>query len=190
MPLLEQAAKAVSHPSQVIGLPTLLFLVFLGWRFMPSIRKLQHLQSHIMTMYYAFLWIVGLLNLLRCFALVVEAQYSTPFLLNVLWLMTRFGEHLPLAQCPLPTCSSKHMVSEVLPRRLRLCYMAVSGGKGSMHPLRPDAITVVPSAGLVMLEVSVVVFLLQGYLTSGREVKPNLALSPDVPVIQGLERPL
>ncbi|CAL5227660.1 g10667 [Coccomyxa viridis] len=97
----------------VIGLPTLFFLVFLGWRFMPSIRKLQSQQSHIMTTYYAFLWIVGLLNLLRCFALIVEAQFSSPFILNVLWLMTRFG--------------------------------------------------------LVMLEVSVVVFLLQGYLTSGRE---------------------
>ncbi|CAK0752156.1 hypothetical protein CVIRNUC_002124 [Coccomyxa viridis] len=97
----------------VYGLPDLLFLLFLGWRFMPSMRKLQHQESHIMTTYYVFLWVVGLLNLLRCFALVAEAQQSSPFLLNVLWLMTRFG--------------------------------------------------------LVMLEVSVVVFLLQGYLTSGRE---------------------
>lgn len=31
-------------------------------------------------------------------------------------------------------------------------------------------------AGLVMLEVSVVVFLLQGYLTSGREVSVSLTL--------------
>jgi hypothetical protein len=120
MPPLRQASEAVIPPSQVIGLPTLLFLVFLGWRFMPSIRKLQHLQSHIMTMYYVFLWIVGLLNLLRCFALVVEAQYSSPFLLNVLWLMTRFGRHPPLAQILL-TCSSKHMVSDVLPRAPCLC---------------------------------------------------------------------
>ena len=45
-----------------------------------------------MTTYYIFLWVVGLLNLLRCFALVAEAQQSSPFLLNVLWLMTRFGE--------------------------------------------------------------------------------------------------
>ena len=45
-----------------------------------------------MTTYYAFLWVVGVLNLLRCFALVAEAQQSSPFLLNVLWLMTRFGK--------------------------------------------------------------------------------------------------
>ena len=68
--------------------------MFLGWRFMPSIRKLQNQQSHIMTTYYAFLWIVGLLNLMRCFAIIVEAQFSSPFILNVLWMMTRFGELL------------------------------------------------------------------------------------------------
>lgn len=90
---MQKTCKVLHCSLQVIGLPTLLFLVFLGWRFMPSIRKLQHLQSHIMTTYYAFLWIVGLLNLLRCFALVIEAQYSSPFLLNGLWLMTRFGGH-------------------------------------------------------------------------------------------------
>ena len=78
------------------GLPDLLFLVFLGWRFMPSIRKLQNQQSHIMTTYYAFLWIVGLLNLLRCFAIIVEAQFSSPFILNVLWMMTRYGKHTNL----------------------------------------------------------------------------------------------
>ena len=77
---------------QVYGLPDLLFLLFLGWRFMPSMRKLQHQESHIMTTYYIFLWVVGLLNLLRCSALVAEAQQSSPFLLNVLWLMTRFGK--------------------------------------------------------------------------------------------------
>ncbi len=90
--LLQHRLKGNLCDFQVIGLPTLLFLVFLGWRFMPSIRKLQTQQSHIMTTYYAFLWIVGLLNLLRCFALIVEAQFSSPFILNVLWLMTRFGE--------------------------------------------------------------------------------------------------
>ena len=45
-----------------------------------------------MTTYYVFLWVVGLLNLLRCLALVAQAQQSSPFLLNVLWLMTRFGK--------------------------------------------------------------------------------------------------
>ena len=52
--------------------------------------------------------------------------------------------------------------------------------------MRLGAIIVLPSAGLVMLEVSVVVFLLQGYLTSGREVKPSLAVSPYAPVISWL----
>ncbi|CAL8462360.1 g1893 [Coccomyxa elongata] len=103
----------------VIGLPTVLFLAFLGWRLLPSIRKLQRSQSHIMTTYYGFLWGVSLLNLMRCIALVAQDlqpsgdEYLPPLLLNHLWLLTRFG--------------------------------------------------------LVMLEVSVVVFLLQGYLTSGRE---------------------
>jgi hypothetical protein len=75
----------------VIGLPTVLFLVFLGWRFLPFVRKLQRSQSHIMTTYYAFLWAVGLLNVLRCLALLAEAESSRPLLLNLLWLLTRFG---------------------------------------------------------------------------------------------------
>lgn len=82
---------------QIIGLPTVLFLVFLGWRVLPSIRKLQRSQSHIMTTYYAFLWVVGLLNVLRCFAFVAEVEASSPLLLNLLWLLTRFGEKTALS---------------------------------------------------------------------------------------------
>ncbi len=81
---------------QVIGLPTVLFLIFLGWRLLPSIRKLQRSQSHIMTTYYAFLWVVGLLNVLRCLAFVAEVESSSPLLLNLLWLLTRFGAQHPL----------------------------------------------------------------------------------------------
>lgn len=77
--------------TQVIGFPTLLFLLFLGWRLLPSIRKLQSSQSHIMTTYYAFLWVVGLLNVLRCCAYIAEVETSNPLLLNLLWLLTRFG---------------------------------------------------------------------------------------------------
>ncbi|KAK9817983.1 hypothetical protein WJX72_005332 [[Myrmecia] bisecta] len=97
----------------VVGLPAILFLVFLAWRVKPSLRKLRRSQSHIMTTYYGFLWVVTLLNVLRCFVQVAASEATHPVLWNLLWMLTRFG--------------------------------------------------------LVMLEVSVVVFLLQGYLTSGRE---------------------
>lgn len=77
--------------------------MFLGWRLLPSIRKLQSSQSHIMTTYYAFLWIVGLLNVLRCCAYIAEVETSNPLLLNLLWLLTRFG---PLSyKCILCTAS-------------------------------------------------------------------------------------
>ena len=45
-----------------------------------------------MTTYYAFLWVVGLLNVLRCLAFVAEVESSSPLLLNLLWLLTRFGK--------------------------------------------------------------------------------------------------
>ena len=89
----ENFALIAKSVLQLIGLPTVLFLVFLGWRLLPSIRKLQRSQSHIMTTYYAFLWVVGLLNVLRCLAFVAEVESSSPLLLNLLWLLTRFGAH-------------------------------------------------------------------------------------------------
>jgi len=58
-----------------------------------------------MTTYYAFLWVVGLLNVLRCFAFVAEVEASSPLLLNLLWLLTRFGEKTAVSsqfQCCLP----------------------------------------------------------------------------------------
>ena len=81
--------------AQVIGMPTLLWLAFLAWRVGPSLRKLQRSHSHIMTTYYAFLWAVGLLNVLRCAAYIGQVESSRPLLLNLLWLLTRFGAGAP-----------------------------------------------------------------------------------------------
>lgn len=67
-----------------------------------------------MLTYYATLWAVSVLNLLRCAVMMVEARYTGQAHWNALWLLT--------------------------------------------------------SSVSVLLEVSVVVFLLQGYLTSGSEV--------------------
>lgn len=97
----------------VIGLPSLVFIVYLGYRLLPSYRKLMRSQSQIMATYYVFLWVVCLLNLVRCLCILAQSQQRYPNLWNFFWLLT--------------------------------------------------------SCGLVLLEVSVVVFLLQGYLTSGRE---------------------
>lgn len=108
---------------QVYGLPDLLFLLFLGWRFMPSMRKLKHQESHIMTTYYVFLWVVGLLNLLRCFALLAEAQQSSPFLLNVLWLMTRYGK--------------PHSIQKVMTMLVNITAAYCNGHSRPFRPQRP-----------------------------------------------------
>ena len=102
---------------QVIGLPTLLWLGFLGWRVGPSLRKLQRSQSHIMTTYYAFLWVVGLLNVLRCLAYIGQVEASKPLLLNLLWLLTRFGA-TPPALGPLHCLHACHRLLHAF---LRLC---------------------------------------------------------------------
>lgn len=81
-----------------------------------SVRKLCFTHSQIMLTYYATLWAVSVLNLLRCGVMMVEARYTGQAHWNALWLLT--------------------------------------------------------SSVSVLLEVSVVVFLLQGYLTSGSEVAP------------------
>mmetsp|Transcript_15989 Transcript_15989/g.44611 ORF Transcript_15989/g.44611 Transcript_15989/m.44611 type:complete len:304 (-) Transcript_15989:306-1217(-) len=95
------------------AIPVVLFMIFLGLKLRPSLRKLQRAQSHIMTTYYTFLWIVSILSVMSCMIEIVQTVDKHPALWNLLWLLMRFG--------------------------------------------------------LVLLEVSVVVFLLQGYLTSGRE---------------------
>eukprot|EP00191_Tetraselmis_sp_GSL018_P001508 CAMPEP_0177602218 /NCGR_PEP_ID=MMETSP0419_2-20121207/14736_1 /TAXON_ID=582737 /ORGANISM="Tetraselmis sp., Strain GSL018" /LENGTH=261 /DNA_ID=CAMNT_0019095657 /DNA_START=473 /DNA_END=1258 /DNA_ORIENTATION=+ len=88
-------------------------MVYLGFKLRRSLRKLQRAQSQIMTTYYAFLWGVSILSMMRCLSEIMLTIEKHPTIWNLLWLLTR--------------------------------------------------------SGLVLLEVSVVVFLLQGYLTSGRE---------------------
>lgn len=107
-------SRCLNNTSQANGLPTLVFLVFLGSQLRRSVRKLRLTHSQIMLTYYATLWAVSVLNLLRCGVMMVEARYTGQAHWNALWLLT--------------------------------------------------------SSVSVLLEVSVVVFLLQGYLTSGSEV--------------------
>ena len=59
-----------------------------------------------MTTYYAFLWVVGLLNVLRCCAYIAEVETSNPLLLNLLWLLTRFGALGWRAPCACQLCGS------------------------------------------------------------------------------------
>lgn len=44
-----------------------------------------------MSTYYAFVWGVTLLNLLRSVVQIAQANNQQPVLWNVLWLITRFG---------------------------------------------------------------------------------------------------
>ena len=78
----------------VMALPTVLFVVFLASQLRDSVKKLTHShgRNHIMITYYAFLWLVCILNVLRCG---LQMWQSTPLnhvrLWNALWLATRFG---------------------------------------------------------------------------------------------------
>ncbi|KAK3282570.1 hypothetical protein CYMTET_9700 [Cymbomonas tetramitiformis] len=97
-----------------LGLPTLLFTIFLAVKAKAAVNKLVRSQSHIMATYYAFLWLVCILNLLRASIEIWEANPKGHYTLwNVLWLTAR--------------------------------------------------------GGMLFLEVSVVVFLAQGYLVSSRK---------------------
>ncbi len=58
-----------------------------------SLRKLRRSQSHVMSVYYAFLWIISVLQLLR-FAVQVGEGASHATLWNLSWLLTRFGASL------------------------------------------------------------------------------------------------
>ena len=59
-------------------------------RLSASMRKLRRSQSHIMSTYYAFLWVISALQLLR-FAVQVGEGGSHPTLWSLSWLLTRFG---------------------------------------------------------------------------------------------------
>lgn len=78
----------------IVGLPTVLFIVFLASQLRSSVRKLHHShgRNHIMITYYAFLWLVCVLNVLRCCLQMWQASPLNHLKLwNALWLTTRFG---------------------------------------------------------------------------------------------------
>lgn len=78
-----------------------------AWGLKSSLRKLQRSRSHIMATYYGFLWAITVLNLFRCILQMVQtgSSHATPW--NVLWLLTRFGEHAAAAAAALqPDLSS------------------------------------------------------------------------------------
>lgn len=82
----------------------LLGLVFgQGWRLRSSVRKLQRSQSHIMTTYYVFLWVISALNLLRCAVQLGQAQLVNNALWNGFLIFARFGavskHHHPGSAC-------------------------------------------------------------------------------------------
>lgn len=58
-----------------------------GLRLKPSLRKLHRSRSQVMLVYYAFVWAISLLNLMRCLAQLVPATGAW----NLLWLAARFG---------------------------------------------------------------------------------------------------
>jgi phosphatidylserine/phosphatidylglycerophosphate/cardiolipin synthase-like enzyme len=80
--------------------PVVDFCCFCGlqaWGLKSSLRKLQRSRSHIMATYYGFLWGSTVLNLFRCILQMVQTGSSHATLWNVLWLLTRFGEHAAAA---------------------------------------------------------------------------------------------
>ncbi|KAJ7566414.1 hypothetical protein O6H91_02G101700 [Diphasiastrum complanatum] len=113
-------------------LPALLFLVFLVARARSSLRKLFRSKSNIMTTYYAFLWIISILNVCWCFLEMWQTRHGQAAITwNVMSIGTRFG--------------------------------------------------------MVLLEVSVVIFLSQGYLTSSwNALMHTLTLSGTVAAIDAI----
>lgn len=86
------AAFVSPHPGSLatfwyLLLPTAAFLAFLGFGLQHSLRKLARSRSHVMMVYYGFVWAVSALNCLRCIAQLVPSTAAW----NVLWLVARFG---------------------------------------------------------------------------------------------------
>ena len=76
----------------VVGLPIVLFVLFLASQARASGRKLRRGKNGVMTTTYVFLWVVCVLNVLRCGVQMWQAapaHHET--LWNALWLATRFG---------------------------------------------------------------------------------------------------
>ena len=90
-----------------------------GWRLRPSLRKLQRSQSQIMASYYGFLWVVALLNGLRCIVQMLEGFSGEHLVVwNILWMLTRFGalqqlRFAPVAEYLARGCIGKYLYSRI-----------------------------------------------------------------------------
>ncbi|GMH35208.1 hypothetical protein BSKO_03076 [Bryopsis sp. KO-2023] len=79
----------------LVGLPSMMFLLFLALNFRRSLKKLRQSGSEIMSTYFAFLWGVTTLNILRCLVQLAQTEETgRSDLWNVLWLFNRFGTSL------------------------------------------------------------------------------------------------
>lgn len=73
-PGLTQAAVS----SQMVALPTVVFLAFLCYKLRKSVGKLRRSRSAIMTTYYSFLWLLVVFNLLRALCVSLFHCGATP----------------------------------------------------------------------------------------------------------------
>ncbi|KAK8634177.1 hypothetical protein V6N13_015005 [Hibiscus sabdariffa] len=72
-------------------IPSLLFVLFLGFQAKKNFQKLSHGRSYIMISYYGCLWIVSLLNLAWCCVQAWECTPGKEMVWNVLSLFTTSG---------------------------------------------------------------------------------------------------
>eukprot|EP00899_Mesostigma_viride_P008793 jgi/Mesvir1/17915/Mv12978-RA.1 len=122
--ILSPGRSVVLH-GILLGLPTIIFCTFLLVRLRQSVKKLTVSQSHVMIVYYSFLWIITVSNLV-------------------------LGS-------------------------LRMFQHAADANDRARQSI---FFWIIPQSALVMMEVSVLVFLCQGYLVSGHEaLRRTLALS-------------
>lgn len=127
-----------------------------------------------MATYYAFLWAITLLNLVRCILQMTRNGTTATHaaLWNAFWLLTRFGEQeleLNTRGVVLKTCLMRHKPPRVTPATL--CNSANLACLPCLALPCPAPVFV----GMIMLEASVVVYLLQGHTASGRKVREGVA---------------
>ncbi|KAB2058717.1 hypothetical protein ES319_A11G253000v1 [Gossypium barbadense] len=72
-------------------IPSLLFVLFLGFQAKKNFQKLSHGRSYIMISYYGCLWLVSLLNLVWCFVQAWECTPGKEMAWNILSLFTTSG---------------------------------------------------------------------------------------------------
>jgi len=75
-----------------MGLPTACFVAFLAWGARRAARRLRRARSPLMSTYYAFLWVVCGVNVLRCGVQLWQQhpEEEAP-VADALWLVTRFA---------------------------------------------------------------------------------------------------